>query len=780
MEFKSPLDDKVNYQQLRQAQVIKLRSSLRVGQTKLVDWSGGSLAISAVPGAGKSHSLAVAAALTIAKYQLHARKQLIIVTYTRSAAASIKNKIRDRLKQLYLPPGGFRVQTLHGLALNIANSHPELSGLNLDESTLVIPTPSHRVIRATVEQWIANHPQLYQVLLAGAEEFDGEETERLRRQSVLRTEILPQLAHTAIRESKSSGLLPKDLAQIASYSRDAYQILQVASGLYQEYQAVMQSRGLIDYDDMILAALQVLEEPPVLRRWQSQVFGVFEDEAQDSSPLQEKLITLLAKDPDNYHLSPNLIRVGDPNQAINSTFTPADPVYFNWFCQVCQTEGNLGTMKQAGRSSKVIIEAANLVLQWVNQLWHSEEKDLDNCSASPFRWQKIEPVDSNDPQPEANPTPVGKGLEIYYPPDIHHTVKLIKQRIIDLLAENPHHNIAILVRENRQGRFVAQNLADLKGEKEIKVYEVSELARNSQVPLEILALLKFLDRPHSVDNLKAALEVLQNRGLIPSQDLNVLATQPENFLYPTPLVAPPSPRTKETSHYCRSLLKARLELPPYQLIPFLGMTLRYSGSELATVEKLGERIEAQIRGKSSLKSIISSLEEIVTSEKFEAIEENADEQYTRPGQVTIITMHKAKGLDWDYVFIPFLQADTLPGKPRIPNAHKFLGDFDLGEIARSQIRASVHYQYQKQATLTDIPHPQIAWQEAIKLKKAEEYRLLYVAMTRAKRLLWLSAAKEAPFSWNVVKSDTPTNLQAKQPCPILPVLAQHFPDSLML
>ena len=186
-----------------------LRHNLRPGQQNLADWKQGQMAVSAVPGAGKSHSLSVAAAIAIARNQLHSRKQLVVVTYTRSAAASIKSKIRDRLKELYLPPGGFIVQTLHGLALNIANSQKELSGLNLEKVTIVVPNMGHRVIRAAVEKWIAAHPRHYQILLEGIQ-FDGEETERLRRQSVLRTEVLPSLADTAVREAKSSGLLPEE------------------------------------------------------------------------------------------------------------------------------------------------------------------------------------------------------------------------------------------------------------------------------------------------------------------------------------------------------------------------------------------------------------------------------------------------------------------------------------------------------------------------------------------------------------------------------------------
>ncbi len=533
--------------QIEQAQWLEsqlqlLRNSLRRGQQGLAHWGGGEMAVSAVPGAGKSHSLSVAAAIAIARNRLHSRRQLIVVTYTRSAAANIKSKIRDRLKDLMLPPGGFVVHTLHGLALNIANSRQELSGLNLDKVTIVVPNTGHRIIRGAVERWIAQHPLEYQTLLEGIQ-FDGEETERLRRQSVLRTEVLPSLTNTVVREAKSSGLLPEELEQLSQNARDEYGILNIAAGLYQEYQQSMRSQDLIDYDDMILAALKVLEYPPMRLLWQNQVYGVFEDEAQDSSPLQEKLISILAGNGGS-NSAPNLVRVGDPNQAINSTFTPADPIYFKWFCETCKDKNSLATMNQAGRSSAIIIDAANFVVHWVNQQWLDRKSEQQ-----PFRQQKIITVDPDDPQPDANPLPAGSGVVITNPDDVYHTVKLIEEQAIALFKEHPDRNAAILVRENRQGRFLAEELAHLDKEYGIKVCEISESERYSQIPIEILKLLQFIDRPHSPDNLKAALEVLQQRSLIPTQDLNALATSPEEFLYPSPLSPPHKTPSRRSSSY---------------------------------------------------------------------------------------------------------------------------------------------------------------------------------------------------------------------------------------
>ena len=741
----------------------ELRNTLRKGQQTMADWQGGELAVSAVPGAGKSTGLAVAAAIAIANFQLHRQKQLAIVTFTRSAVSNIRKKVSGHLKNLHLPQSAFTVSTLHSLAYTIASTHPELSGFGLGETTIISESQKQRLIRNAANFWVKEHPKLYDLLLEGRN-FDGEDTERLRRQTALRTDVLPSLAKEAIATAKSSGLSPNDLRQ--TEAPDGGYILEIAAGLYETYERLLKQEGAIDYDDMILGALRVLGNKGVREYWQERIFAIFEDEAQDSSPLQTKLLEILALNGENLNEEErikNLIRVGDPNQAINSTFTPADPRFFSEFCDRCSHLSQLSTLDQAGRSTRNVMRAANYVLHWVNR---SEYAKIEH----PFREQRIHPVEADDPQANANPEPIGKGVEIYLPntvDDIEHEIEMIGDRIKQLHAQDPHLSMAILVRQHNQGRFVAESLAWLTKEHDIKIYDVEQNDRRSRVPMDMLAILQFMERPHSPDNLKAALEVLKDRQKISSQqDLNDLASSPEKFLYPTLLDSPLSPIALETQAKCIGLLRSKIELPLYNLIPFIAFALYdEEAGLLATADKLGDRLNQQLIGNYSMQTVVEALREIVESENFEAVEdENLEGRYMTAGQLTIIGLHKAKGLDWDVVFMPFLHKRICPGEPYIPESVKFLGDFGLPEVTRAQISAIVHGDR--------IPNAEDAWKKCSYLKQAEEFRLLYVGMTRAKKLLWLSAAQSAPFSWNTLENRT----ENAPICPAIIELARKFPE----
>lgn len=757
-----------------------LINNLRSGQKELASWKSGKMAISAVPGAGKSYSLAVAAAMTIKNNNLDNNHKLLIVTYTNSAVASIKNRIQEELKKMNLPPIGFMIQTIHGLAVNIANSHPLFSQLHLNMNSIIDATSTHPIILNTVKEWAKNNEEYYQLLLKKKND-KIDESEKLRRDLALLTDILPKFAYSVIRQIKSSDLTNDDLIILPDDPKNSYPLMAMARGLYQEYDILMKKENLIDYDDLILGGLRVLEDDNCRKTWQKEVFGVFEDEAQDSSPLQGKLLEILASNPDNNTV--NLVRVGDPNQAINSTFTASDPMYFNLFCDHCQENGQFFTMNQAGRSSQIIIDTANKTLKWVNehirQKLHISSKDLE--SILPFRAQEIIMVGKEDKQWDANPQPEGKGVEIYQPQDIYETVELIGKRIVELFNSSESkkiNNLAILVRENNQGIFLYKHLKYLetknnhhfKNKDKIEVKLINETNNYVEIPQQILSILQFIYAPHCREYLKNTLEILQKKGLIEAQDFYTLSIYPEKFLYPTTLDYPQSLHTKKAKNYCLKLLESSLELPHYRLILFIASILNYQASELATAQKLSDKINREIIDDKSLKNIITQLQEIIKLDKFEGVEIDTENLYTKKGQVTIMTIHKAKGLEWDYVFLPFLHESIIPDslKPYVPKNAKFLG-CNLPDIARTILRWHTHQKYfqNESSPLTQ----DLASQKTHQLNEAEAYRLLYVAMTRAKKLLWMSSAKKAPWQWSFFKDNNDkSQLQDSKPCSVISML----------
>jgi hypothetical protein len=118
---------------------------------------------------------------------------------------------------------------------------------------------------------------------------------------------------------------------------------------------------------------------------------ILEDEAQDSSRLQEQILRLLTGEVGNW------VRVGDPNQAIFETFTTASPEYLRNFL----TEPGVQPreLPDSGRSSLQIIDLANYLIDWT-QTQHPRE-----AARGALTPPTIHPVPPGDQQP--NP-PAGK------------------------------------------------------------------------------------------------------------------------------------------------------------------------------------------------------------------------------------------------------------------------------------------------------------------------------------------------------------------------------------
>ncbi|NPV75383.1 MAG: UvrD-helicase domain-containing protein [Anaerolineae bacterium] len=114
----------------------------------------------------------------------------------------------------------------------------------------------------------------------------------------------PGSIHAAISNAKNNLLLPEDF-NVQNY-RD-----EVVKRIYQRYQQILQSSNAVDFDDLLLWAVRLLEENPAVReRYAGRFEHVLVDEFQDTNMAQYQLLGLLS----SYHR--NLFVVGDEDQSI--------------------------------------------------------------------------------------------------------------------------------------------------------------------------------------------------------------------------------------------------------------------------------------------------------------------------------------------------------------------------------------------------------------------------------------------------------------------------------
>lgn len=125
--------------------------------------------------------------------------------------------------------------------------------------------------------------------------------------------------------------------------------------LYRAYEVALRQNGLVDFDDLLLLPVRLLEnQPEPLRRLQDRYRWISVDEYQDINLAQYRLLRLLTAG------GANLCAIGDPDQAIYS-FRGADRTYFLQF-QSDFPDAHLLRLTQNYRSTQLLLEASSQVI----------------------------------------------------------------------------------------------------------------------------------------------------------------------------------------------------------------------------------------------------------------------------------------------------------------------------------------------------------------------------------------------------------------------------------
>ncbi len=368
----------------------------RPGQREVLDYAGGKMGISAVPGSGKTRTLAELAARLVAE-RIDDDQQVLIVTLVNSAVDNFRGRINESIHKLGLLPNfGYRVRTLHGLSHDIVRERPGLVGLS-DDFGIIDEREADTVRDEAVETWLRANPDVADPYLSRDLEGNRAEWAKGARWPLLVRDV----ARAFIQRAKDLQITPEVLLErLARHQEQADQaaastsltLARMGAEIYADYQRSLAYRGVVDFSDLIRLGLEALRrDPEYLSRLRQRWPFILEDEAQDSSELQEEILRLLAGP------SGNWVRVGDPNQAIYDTFTNANPRFLTSYLK--EKDVTTATLSESGRSQPAIIELANTLVDWTSTLHPTQG------AHGAFLRQHIEPTGPGDPQPNPDEGP---------------------------------------------------------------------------------------------------------------------------------------------------------------------------------------------------------------------------------------------------------------------------------------------------------------------------------------------------------------------------------------
>lgn len=712
----------------------------RPSQTKILSYDGGYLGISAVPGSGKTHTLSALAAELITRGGLKPDQEVLIVTLVNSAVDNFTTRIGDfTQKHGLIPHLGYRVRTLHGLAHDIVREKPDRVGLT-EGFQIIDEQEANRVRREAVHAWMVSHPELINHLLSPEIETD-------RRDWIIRKklpEVLENLSYAFIRSAKDHRLTPDGLNFLLKQHQLHLPLVEMGYAIYTDYQRALHYRGAVDFDDLIRLSLELLlSDGEYLERLRFRFPFILEDEAQDSSELQEQILALLAGPEGNW------VRVGDPNQAIFETFTTASPELLREFIH----NYSHVDMPESGRSQPAIIALANELIRWTMA---SHPTAAARSALSP---PSIQPTSKDDPQ--QNPPKDNSGIQFI---DQKFTPEAELEYILDSLQSwLPGHTemtTAILVPRNQRGADVVEALRK-RGMDAIEFLTTTSNTRHAAGAIH--HLLAFLSDPHSAVKLTKVYQVWR-RGWRKNTSLESLyqrasgllrkCTNVETYLAPTPKVdwlktitsLPDEEKgeARQELEEFRLIVRRWMEavtLPIDQLILTLSQDIFNEPADLALAYKLAVTLR-QIANDHSEWRLPELSEELASIAKNErrfigfSSEDSGFTPDTHKGKVVVTTMHKAKGLEWDRVYLMSVNNYDFPSN--LPN------DRYISE--RSYVRNGLNLEAEALAQLSTLlsSGEYIGYQEGTATTRArvdyarERLRLLFVGITRARKDLILS------------------------------------------
>lgn len=499
--------------------------------------------------------------------------------------------------------------------------------------------------------------------------YDADDARRLMKNcladvNVSEKQFPPRSVIQEISRAKDAMISPAEMLEDAGGD---YRKMMIAK-LYGVYQQHLRASNALDFDDIIYLTVELFRRfPEELAKYQYRFPYVLVDEYQDTNHAQYQLISLLT------HASGNLCVVGDDDQSIYR-FRGATIENILGFeeefpqCTVIRLEQNY-------RSTQNILDAANSVIA-NNDGRKSKHLWTDAGAGEKITWYKA--ADESD--------------ESAY----------VSKKILENVKQGAKYgDHAILYRMNAQSNMLERAL--VRSGVPYRIYGGTRFYDRKEIR-DIIAYMSIVENPNDrvrferiVNEPKrgigdATLSLLQDI----TQDLHLSPLEVMRNAEQYPVLSKKMNALKKFAVMWDELIEAERELP---LEKFLDVVLEKTGYR-AALEQMGEegtfRLENVEELKSSILTYQNEAEEPSLGGFLEEISLYTDVDKYEPEQdvVMLMTVHSAKGLEFQNVFLVGMEQGVFPGNRSLDSRE------DL----------------------------------------EEERRLAYVALTRAKKKLTLTTA----------------------------------------
>ncbi|HLW81001.1 MAG TPA: UvrD-helicase domain-containing protein [Candidatus Acidoferrales bacterium] len=471
-------------------------------------------------------------------------------------------------------------------------------------------------------------------------------------------ELAPRALRERISHAKNNNISPEEM-EAEAFDTFGKQ----AAAVYREYESILQKSAALDFDDLLLRAVKLLREDSQVREnWAARLRFIQVDEFQDTNASQEELVRLLAGK------ERNVCIVGDEDQSIYS-WRGAESGNFQRFLRDFPGARTI-RLEENYRSTQVILDAAGGVVS------HNRSRLGKQLKAT-----------------------LGAGalLKYYEARDALDEADYICGEVARLLRGDPRLTLAVLYRTAAQSRSFEETLRRLA----IRYRVVGGFSFYQRAEVkDALAYIRLLFHP---DDHIALLRVLnvppRGIGKVTIESLRNLAREHNESLWQA------IPRTAaEKTRGASALLEFRemiLKLTDDCAAKNPGDILEIILSRTGYLDwaEQQDRLDQSSRA-DNLRELSNAIAEAI--EQGQTLEEVLDraalvsdtDSFDQSISVSLMTLHSAKGLEFDHVFLAGLEEGLLPHG-------RSMGDENAIE---------------------------------------EERRLCYVGMTRAKRTLTLSRA----------------------------------------